>query len=127
MGLTDKLDQPLMRALRGGAAALPEDIERLTAYMRLIQQLLGEKAVECEPTWAQTCASAAEIGTLQDLEAAVIERAIGLRLNDLDAVLIKFGLWRTLVDDDQNGLRDRLVLSLEADLRAIARRSCRPT
>jgi len=125
MGLTDKLDQPLVRALRGGAAALPEDIERLTGYMRLIQQLLGEKAAEHEPTWAQACASAAEIETLQGLEAAVVERAISLRVDNLDGVLTKFGIWRALVDDGTHGLRDRLVLSVEADIQSIVRRSRR--
>lgn len=125
MGLTDKLDQPLVRALRGGAAALPEDIERLTGYMRLIQQLLGEKAAEHEPTWAQACASAAEIETLQDLEAAVVERAISLRVDNLDGVLTKFGIWRALVEEETQGLRDRLVLSVEADIQSIVRRSRR--
>lgn len=120
MGITEKLDQPLVRALQSGASALPEDIDRLIGYMRLIQQLLGEKAGEVEPTWALACAGAAEVQTLQDLESAVVERAIGLRLGDLDGVLTKFAIWRALVDDGHARQRDRLVMSIESDLLAIA-------
>lgn len=120
MRWTDKLEQPLVRALQSGASALPADIDRLAGYMALIQELLGEKAVEVEPTWALACDSAAEVETLQDLERAVVERAVGLRLHDLGDVLAKFAIWRALVDEGHGRLRDRLVMSIESDLLTIA-------
>ncbi len=121
MDVSAKLDDRLLRALSGDAAALPGDIASLTGYLRLIQDLLGERAVEHEPSWALACASAAEIETLQALETTVVERAIGLRVGDLDGVLTKLAIWRQLGEDSECRLRDRLILSLEDDLRRLAR------
>lgn len=120
-----KLDDRLVRALREGASALPEDLTRLRAYLRMIDALLAEKAAEVEPTWALACAAAAEIETLQTLEAAVAERAIATNARDLGEVRAKLEIWRALAagaaDGDMTSPRNRLVMSVEADLERIAR------
>jgi hypothetical protein len=121
MGLTDKLDDRLLNAMGAGATALPEDMERLGGYMRMIQGLLGEKAEDLEATWGASCASDAEIVTLQELEAAVIERTLGIRAASLGEVIAKLEIWKALADDCADGLRDRLVLSVLDDLLVIAR------
>jgi hypothetical protein len=121
MGLTDKLDDRLLNAMGAGATALPEDMERLGGYMRMIQGLLCEKAEDLEATWSASCASDAEIVTLQELEAAVIERTVGIRAASLGEVIAKLEIWKALADDCSDGLRDRLVLSVLDDLLAIAR------
>jgi hypothetical protein len=121
MGLTDKLDDRLLNAMGAGATALPEDMERLRGYMRMIQGLLGEKAEDLEATWAASCATDAEIVTLQELEAAVIERTVGIRAASLGEVIAKLEIWKALAEDCADGLRDRLVLSALDDLTAIAR------
>ncbi len=120
MGLMDELDDPLVHAVQDGVTALPADIDQLSSYMRIIQDLFGEKAVAQEPTFALACANAAELEALQNIERAVVKQAIALRLDTLEAVLMKLAIWRTLVEDEPGGLRDRLVLSVESDLRAIA-------
>lgn len=121
-----KLDNRLVRAIREGADALPEDLTLLCRYLRLIDGLLAEKAAELEPSWTQACASAAEIETLQALETAVTERAIAVRAREPSEILAKLAMWRELAsgdpDADLGTPRSRLVLSIEADLE----RFCRP-
>jgi hypothetical protein len=120
-----RLDDRLVRALREGAGALPEDLTLLRAYLRLIEGLLAEKAVEIEPSWIQSCAAAAEVETLQRLEEAVVERAIAVRAADVDAVRVKLEIWRALAagepEGDLSAPRDRLILSIEADLARLCR------
>jgi hypothetical protein len=121
-----KLDDRLMAALRGGAAALPDDLERLVGYLRLVHHLLREKASEHEPDAAMAEIAATEIETLLGLESVVVERVVSVRARDLDAALAKLAVWRALAggaSDEDEGLRDRLVLSLEADLARLARAS----
>jgi hypothetical protein len=131
MKLDETLDNGLVRALRGGHAALPECPRRLAGYLRTIERLLAEKAREHEPNWDEACAAAKEIETLQALATAVAERVIALRGQDLPAVLAKLALWRDLApagEDDAcaRDLRDRLILSVEADLVRLdrGRRAC---
>jgi hypothetical protein len=119
-----KLDDRLVRAMRQGASVLPEDLTLLRAYLRMIDGLLAEKAAEVEPSWAQACAAAAEVETLQTLEAAVTEKAIAVRSRDLDDVRAKLDIWRALAagaESDLSSPRDRLILSIEADLSRIGR------
>lgn len=115
-----KLDDRLVRAMRGGPQALPEDLALLRSYLRLIEGLLAEKADEVEADWPQALAAAAEIETLQGLEAAVAERAIGVPAGDLDDVCAKFEIWRALAqgapEADMSLAHNRLVLSIEADI-----------
>lgn len=125
MGTGGKLDDRLVRAMRSGPAALPEDLAQLAAYLRLVAGLLEEKATEVEPDWAQACAAAAEIETLHGLEAAVAERAIGVPAEDLGGVRSKLEIWRALADSAPDGdmslAHNRLILSIEADLRRLER------
>lgn len=115
-----KLDNRLIRALREGTGVLPGDLEQLCGYLRLINGLLAEKANELEPSWAMACASAAEIETLQGLQATVAERAIAVRSASLEAVQAKLKVWRELgagaEDGDVRSPRNRLILSIEADV-----------
>lgn len=115
-----KLDNRLVRAIREGAEALPDDLTLLCRYLRMIDGLLAEKAAELDNSWTQACASAAEIDTLHALEAAVAERAIAVRAKDLSEMLAKLSIWRALAsgdpDADLGTPRSRLVLSVEADL-----------
>ena len=97
-----------------------DKIKDLKARQARLLKLGGEKAVAQEPTFALACANAAELEALQNIERAVVKQAIALRLDTLEAVLMKLAIWRTLVEDEPGGLRDRLVLSVESDLRAIA-------
>ncbi len=119
-----KLDYRLVRAIRGGAEALPDDIECLRGYMRMIEALLREKAQELEPSWEQACAAAAEIDTLHTLEAAVAERVTAIAAADLDAVRGKLAIWRALGagsdDSDERSPRNRLIASIDADLEKLA-------
>jgi hypothetical protein len=115
-----KLDIRLVRAMRRGAGELPGDLELLRGYLRTITLLLAEKAVELDTTWNDSCLAAAEIETLLDLEATVIERAIGVRAASLVDVQTKLAIWRgasiAAQEDDTNSLRTRLIYSVEADL-----------
>lgn len=124
MDISSKLDYRLVRALRQGTDALPDDIAQLRCYMRMIGTLLAEKAAELEPSWEQACAAAAEIETLQNLEAAVAERAIAIRAESLETVRGKLAIWRALgpgsEDDDMRSPRNRLILSVEADLERLS-------
>lgn len=115
-----------MRALHEGPRALPQDLDRLHDYLRLIDGLLAEKAQEHEPEWALALAAAAETETLQRLEQAVVERAIGVRPRTLWGVLAKLAIWQRLEgcgedEAEAPGLRDRLVLSVRSDVERIAR------
>lgn len=125
MGTGTKLDDRLVRALREGASALPEDLTRLRAYLRMIDALLAEKAAEIEPSWTLACAAAAEVETLHTLETAVAERAIATHARDIGEVRAKLEIWRSLAagaaDGDMASPRNRLVMSVEADLERIAR------
>jgi hypothetical protein len=120
-----ELDNRLVRALREGADALPGDLGRLRGYLGLIETLMAEKAAELEPTWEQACASASEILTLQRLEATVAERAIAVRAEGLAEVRAKLAIWRALApgaeDGDLGTPRNRLILSVEADLERLSR------
>ena len=93
----------------------------------MIGSLLEEKAAELEPSWEQACAAAAEIATLQDLEASVAERAIAVRAESIEQVRAKLAIWRALAaggeDGDLRSPQSRLILSVEADLERL---SCVP-
>src|SRR4051794_29115642 len=106
------MDYGLVRAIKGGADALPRDIEALRGYMRMIGALLHEKAAELEPSWDQAAAIAAEIDTLHTLEGAVAERAIATEAGDLDTVRSKLAIWRALGpgtdESDEQAPRNRL-------------------
>jgi hypothetical protein len=119
-----KLDDRLTRAMRGGAAALPGDLALLRSYLRLIAGLLEEKATDLEHDWGQACAAAAEIETLQTLELAVAERAVAIRAESIETVRGKLAIWRALGpasgDDDMRSPRNRLILSVEADLERLS-------
>ncbi len=119
------LDNRLVRALREGKHALPADLGQLRAYLRLIAGLLAEKACEIEADWQEACVAAAELDTLQTLEVAVAERAITVRSDTLDEVRSKLEIWRALAAGDEDcDLRDprnRLILSVEADLERLGR------
>lgn len=124
MNTNGTLDYRLVHAMRQGVDALPADLERLRSYIRLIDTLLVEKAGEMEASLEAADEAASEIETLLNLEAAVTERAIGILARDLPAVLDKLAIWRTLSPGDaETGLsspRNRLVLSVEADLERLA-------
>jgi len=125
-----RFDDPLVRALRQGAEALPDDLGQLRGYLRIIDGLLAEKAAELEPNWAQASAVAAETHTLHMLEGAVAERAIAVRAADLIEVRSKLALWRALAagasDGDLATPRSRLILSIEADLERLCARPQAP-
>ncbi|MBP7241121.1 hypothetical protein [Amaricoccus sp.] len=125
MQTISKIDDRLLRAMRGGVDALPDDLALLRAYLRTIDALLAEKAMEVEPTWSEACAAVAEVETLMELETAVAEKAISVRAGNLEDVRTKLEIWRALAagatDCDMSSPRDRLVLSIEADLGRIGR------
>ncbi len=118
------LDYRLVRAIREGTDALPDDVGQLVRYLRLIESLLAEKASEIEPTWELACAAATEVETLHALEAAVAERVIAIEADGLEAIRGKLAIWRALADGDEDGdpasLRNRLILSVAADLERLA-------
>lgn len=123
MCIDAKLDVQLVRAIRGGAAALPRDLDRLHAYMGLIGCLLEEKANEIEPSWEAACTAAKEIETLLLLESTVAERAVGTGAHTLRAVRSKLAIWNALSDgaeEDLDAPRNRLILSIGDDLQRLA-------
>jgi hypothetical protein len=119
------VDDRLMRALREGPDALPEDLNRLYAYLMLIGGLLAEKATEHEPTWQLAEAAGLEVATLHDLEAVVADKAIRVPAGCLGGVLTKLAIWQALepTGEEQTDatLRDRLVASVRRDLEKLAR------
>lgn len=112
--------------MTAGASALPDDLDRLRGYMRMIGALLEEKAQEIEPSWGLACLAAREIETLQGLGTAVVERATAVRARSLDEVRAKLAIWRAYAaSNDEADLRSpqsRLVLSVDADLERLAGR-----
>lgn len=113
-------DFRLITAIRQGHLALPEDLGLLHGYLRLIDSLLAEKAGELETSWSHCDAASAEIETLQSLEAAVAERAIGVRADGLSDVQVKLEIWRALAENDAAydaaSPSHRMILSIVADL-----------
>jgi len=125
-----QLDRRLVRALREGAAALPDDLAVLNRYLGMIEVLLAEKATEVEPSWNAAVAAAAEIETLQRLEGVVAERAIAVEAESLGDIFAKLEIWRALAEgaadaagEDAEGrsARDRLVLSVVSDVERLCR------
>ena len=120
-----RLDDQLLRALHEGPAALPDDLNRLLGYMRLIAMLLAEKAQEHEPEWRLVLGSAAEIETLLNLEALVVEKAIGVPARTLPSLLVKFAIWAALQPEGEDfpaiPRRDLRVESARRDLERLAR------
>jgi hypothetical protein len=123
------LDIRLVRAMHEGTDVLPDDVEELRGYLRMIETLLSEKAGELEPTWELACAAAAEIETLQTLEVAVAERAIAIQATSLEVVAGKLAIWRALApgadDGDAASVRNRLVASVERDIERMSGRARR--
>jgi hypothetical protein len=115
-----KVGQGLATALRSGAGELPSELGALGDCLHTVGLLLAEKAGELEPSWSEALAAAAEIETLLELERAVAERATTLQARSLDEVRTKIGIWKTLTAGESDagpGLhRDRLILSIEADI-----------
>lgn len=125
MHLGPKMDVQLVRALRQGPAALPDDLDRLRSYMKLFGGLLEEKARELEPSWEAACAAAAEIETLQVLETTVAERAIGMSARSMGEIRNKLAIWKSLAESSEEDLtspRNRLILSIEEDLARLSQR-----
>ena len=128
----DYLGDGLTRALRDGPSALPDNLETLVRHLLMLEGLLAEKAVEIEPTWALSLASAAEIDVLLQLQELIVERAIGLRAEAIEGVLANLTIWRTLSDGAEGEISagapprlNRLVLSIEADLVRLRRGAAR--
>ena len=124
-----EFDTRLARALQEGPEVLPADAEVLTGYLDMIAGLLADHATERHESWSSAVESEKEIADLLALEEVVAERAVSLRAETVEAVLQKLRVWRRLDSgdgacDDEDGratVRDRLVLSVEADLTRMAR------
>ncbi|MDP5122359.1 MAG: hypothetical protein NWP84_00560 [Cyanobium sp. MAG_04] len=124
-----EFDTRLARALQEGPEVLPADAEALTGYLDMIAGLLADHATERHESWSSAVESEKEIADLLALEEVVAERAVSLRAETVEAVLQKLRVWRRLDSgdgacDDEDGratVRDRLVLSVEADLTRMAR------
>jgi hypothetical protein len=114
------MDGGLMRVLRGGTAALPNDLDRLQDYLSMTAQLLTEKATELEPSWAQARMAAAELETLLRLERQVAEKAADVPAASLREVLVKLDIWASLDPCDEEAPmedgRDSLVRAARRDL-----------
>ncbi len=114
------LDRRLVWAMAEGRAVLPEDLGILQSYLRLIDGLLAEKAGELAPTWREACSDAAEIDTLQLLEATVVERGIAICASCIGDMRVKLEIWRGLAagdaDNDMSSPGNRMILSIVADL-----------
>jgi hypothetical protein len=124
-----EFDTRLAQALQEGPEVLPADSEMLTGYLDMIAGLLADHAMEREESWDIALEAEASIADLIALEEIVAERAISIRAETLAAVLEKLRIWRRLesseescdTEDGRAGPRDRLVLSIEADLVRMAR------
>lgn len=124
-----EFDTRLARALHEGPEVLPADSGLLTGYLDMIAALLADHATERHESWAMALEAEAEIADLLALEEVVAERAVSLRAETIDGILGKLRLWRRLESDEESAaaedgrasVRDRLVLSVEADLSRIAR------
>jgi len=120
MGCIAKFDNGILAVLQAGGGALPADLGLLSDCLQTLGILLGEKAVELEPSWSDALVDAAEIETLLALEVAVAERAIGIPAASLGDLRAKVAIWRALgeggADAEPGAPRERLLLSIEADL-----------
>lgn len=129
VGVGIEFDTRLARALQEGPEVLPGDAEALTGYLDMIAGLLADHASERQGSWSMAVEAASEVADLLALEEVVAERAISLRAENVESVLQKLRIWRRLDSDDgecddEDGratVRDRLVLSVEADLTRMAR------
>lgn len=117
------VDRRLVRALQEGCEALPDDLDALYRYLTLITELLAEKGDEHEPCWALALTGAAQMQTLQDLEALVARKAAHVCAGGLDQVLLKLAIWEALEpggsEDEEISLRDSLVHSVRLDLQRL--------
>lgn len=115
----------LARALRDGTASLPDDLHQLHADLKLVGELLAEKALEHEPTWTLAKVSAAEIEALQKLERIVALKVSETGAEGLPDILAKLAIWELLVSGsdggDDNSVSHRLVRSVRRDLEAMLR------
>ena len=124
-----EFDTRLARALQEGPEVLPPDAQVLNGYLDMIAGLLADHATERQENWSSAVETASSIADLLALEETVGERAISLRAETVESVLQKLRIWRRFNSgdgscDDVDGratVRDRLVLSVEADLTRIAR------
>ena len=124
-----EFDTRLARALQEGPGVLPADATVLTGYLDMIAELLADHAAVWQESLAEAEESGSEIADLFALQDVVAERAISLRAESVGEVLEKLRIWRRLHSDEEcraeeDGRatpRDRLVLSVEADLARIAR------
>lgn len=124
-----EFDTRLARALQEGPEVLPADADVLTGYLDLIAGLLADHAMEHDVSWSMAVEASSSVADLLALEEIVAERAVSLRAETLEAILGKLRIWRRLdsseescdEEDGRAGVRDRLVLSVEADLTRLAR------
>jgi hypothetical protein len=121
--LAQVIDDRLMRAMREGHEVLPDDLGLLRSYLRLIESLMAEKAMELEPTWALACAAAAEIETLQALELGVAERAVNVQAVTTAQLRLKLEIWLSVTaameESQGTSVAERLIASISADLAQI--------
>jgi hypothetical protein len=124
-----EFDTRLARALQEGPEVLPADAGLLAGYLDMIAGLLAGHATELPENWAEALETEAEVAGLLALEELVAERAVSLRAETIAGVLGKLRVWRRLdcgeecadEEDGRASARDRLVLSVEADLVRMAR------
>ncbi len=120
-----RLVSRLQRALVDGPDALPDDPRQLVECLGEIETRLEEKANEFEGTLKRAESGADCIERLQLLELDVAEKAVSVRATTIDAVLLKFQIWRLIgTGGDDRGAEDstrsRLAFSIERDLLAIS-------
>lgn len=127
-----EFDTRLARAMQEGPEVLPGDAGLLTGYLDMIAVLLADHAAERHDSLSDALETEAEIAGLLALEELVAERAVSLRAETIAGVLGKLRIWRRLdsgeescdAEDGRASARDRLVLSVEADLVRMARELC---
>lgn len=120
--MVDLFDGGFLRVLLQGPRALPNDIEKLGAYLGVIHQLLEVQAQEVGDDWESELERNDETTTLLDLE-----EKISMKISEISArtpweLRQKLAVWGQLIavesDEYESTLRDGIVKSAWRDLEA---------
>ncbi|WP_162683267.1 hypothetical protein [Rhodobacteraceae bacterium DSL-40] len=111
----------LIRTLRFGPKSLPDDLDKLHDYLRMIGEHLAERAHDHELTWALACQAASETDVLLDLEQQVAMKAAALRARSLRDVSTKLAIWDRLAGEGGEGDETcaALIRSVRRDVDAL--------
>ncbi|WP_162683309.1 hypothetical protein [Rhodobacteraceae bacterium DSL-40] len=121
--MVDRLDGGFLRVLLQGPRALPEDVEKLAAFLGVIWYLLEEAAGDCETDRDAEEQRGREMEMLFDLEDRIAEKVAEIPVKTVCGALHKLEIWSRLnadVDTYEVSRCDLIVRSVQRDLERIS-------